>query len=183
MRTQHLLSRTGLAFAGALLLAIGACRDNPTEPPDTGEIRLSVVAAATSFVSCGQEIPVSATVTDARGKGVSGFHLNFNVLEGGGRMFGGAALTDNKGIARDIWTIGSSANLSNTIAVRAVNSTGVGTTYFTQTVTTRSRIAFASSRDGNLEIYTMNPDGTGLVRLTTNTSNDDMPSWSGCVAP
>jgi len=40
------------------------------------------------------------------------------------------------------------------------------------------RIAFASERDGNFEIYMMNPDGTGLVRLTNHPSNDFNPSWS-----
>lgn len=39
--------------------------------------------------------------------------------------------------------------------------------------TTRSgRIAFASNRDGNTEIYTMKSDGTDQVRLTNNTSVD-----------
>src|SRR5678816_285716 len=44
------------------------------------------------------------------------------------------------------------------------------------TVTTR--IVFNSSRDGNDEIYVMNGDGSGITRLTTNTSSDFRPSWS-----
>ena len=35
-----------------------------------------------------------------------------------------------------------------------------------------SRIAFASSRDGNLEIYVMDPAGKSQVRLTNNNSGD-----------
>ncbi len=42
----------------------------------------------------------------------------------------------------------------------------------------QSRIVFMSNRDGNYEIYTMNPDGTGLQRLTYNDSDDGSPSWS-----
>jgi|SRR5829696_659434 hypothetical protein len=37
------------------------------------------------------------------------------------------------------------------------------------------KIAFWSSRDGNYEIYTMNPNGQGLDTLTTK--NDDSPDW------
>jgi dipeptidyl aminopeptidase/acylaminoacyl peptidase len=41
-----------------------------------------------------------------------------------------------------------------------------------------SRIAFVSERDGNREIYIVNADGTGLVRLTNEPANDDAPAWS-----
>jgi Tol biopolymer transport system component len=41
-----------------------------------------------------------------------------------------------------------------------------------------TKIAFATNRDGNYEIYTMNPDGTGPTRLTNNTSSDYEPAWS-----
>jgi hypothetical protein len=34
------------------------------------------------------------------------------------------------------------------------------------------RIAFASNRDGNFEIYVMNADGSGVTRLTNNPAND-----------
>jgi Tol biopolymer transport system component len=40
------------------------------------------------------------------------------------------------------------------------------------------KIAFTSDRDGNREIYVMNADGTGQVRLTNNAVVDDHPTWS-----
>src|SRR5947199_156333 len=40
------------------------------------------------------------------------------------------------------------------------------------------RIAFESERDGNKEIYTMNPDGTGQVNVSNNPAVDVNPSWS-----
>lgn len=40
------------------------------------------------------------------------------------------------------------------------------------------KIVFASDRDGNREIYTVNPDGTNPTRLTNNTSFEDAPRWS-----
>jgi uncharacterized repeat protein (TIGR01451 family) len=41
-----------------------------------------------------------------------------------------------------------------------------------------ARIAFESTRDGNSEIYVMNADGTGVVRLTDNSATDAAPSFS-----
>lgn len=41
-----------------------------------------------------------------------------------------------------------------------------------------SRIAFVSDRDGDPEIFTVAPDGSGLQRLTDNTAWDTEPAWS-----
>jgi hypothetical protein len=40
------------------------------------------------------------------------------------------------------------------------------------------KIAFASNRDGNWEIYSMNSDGTGQTNLTNNSASDTDPAWS-----
>ena len=40
------------------------------------------------------------------------------------------------------------------------------------------RIAFVSARDGDADIYVMNADGSGVVRLTDNDSSDLDPAWS-----
>jgi Tol biopolymer transport system component len=45
-------------------------------------------------------------------------------------------------------------------------------------VTSNSKIAFASKRDGNYQIYTIKANGTELTRLTNNTFQDTWPSWS-----
>jgi uncharacterized protein YjdB len=41
-----------------------------------------------------------------------------------------------------------------------------------------SRIAFASTRDGNFEIYVMDADGTNLVRVTTDPQADGRPVFT-----
>src|SRR5262245_29266282 len=43
---------------------------------------------------------------------------------------------------------------------------------------TIGRIVFESSRDGNLEIYRMNADGSGVGRMTQNAASDTQPSIS-----
>jgi Tol biopolymer transport system component len=40
------------------------------------------------------------------------------------------------------------------------------------------KIVFASTRDGNNEIYVMNADGSNQTRLTTNAAEDILPAWS-----
>lgn len=43
---------------------------------------------------------------------------------------------------------------------------------------TGEKIAFVSDRDGNDEIYVMNVDGSGLIRLTNHPDDDRYPAWS-----
>ena len=40
------------------------------------------------------------------------------------------------------------------------------------------KIAFVSGRDGNLEIYVMNADGSNQTRLTNHPAGDAFPTWS-----
>ncbi len=40
------------------------------------------------------------------------------------------------------------------------------------------KIVFTSDRDGNAEIYIMNPDGTGQINLTRHKASDFQPAWS-----
>jgi len=41
-----------------------------------------------------------------------------------------------------------------------------------------SKIVFATNRDGSMQIYVMNGDGSGVTRLTNSGANDDYPRWS-----
>ena len=41
-----------------------------------------------------------------------------------------------------------------------------------------AKIVFVSNRDGNSEIYIMNPDGSGQTNLTHHRGNDRAPVWS-----
>lgn len=45
-------------------------------------------------------------------------------------------------------------------------------------IVSQGKIAFVSYRDGNHEIYTINPDGSNLMRLTNNLARDISPAWS-----
>jgi LysM repeat protein len=41
-----------------------------------------------------------------------------------------------------------------------------------------SRVAFMSARDGDWDVYIVNMDGSGLKRLTDNSAQDGLPTWS-----
>lgn len=41
-----------------------------------------------------------------------------------------------------------------------------------------TKIIFASTRDGNREIYVMDPNGANTIRLTNNPAADEQPAWS-----
>ncbi len=54
-----------------------------------------------------------------------------------------------------------------------------GTNYMARWSPDGTKIAFVSERDGNPEIYLMNPDGSGVVNLTNNPDGYDAgPDWS-----
>ncbi len=57
------------------------------------------------------------------------------------------------------------------------STTGAATVTVNST-TEQEKIVFASSRDGNYEIYVMNADGTSPARLTNNSKDDVDPSFS-----
>jgi Tol biopolymer transport system component len=77
---------------------------------------------------------------------------------------------------RDFWTIQE----------YAMTPSGTGTdsgrwgTWWARAVppSARGEIAFVSNRDGNNEIYTMEPDGTAQTNLTNHPANDTDPAWS-----
>lgn len=54
----------------------------------------------------------------------------------------------------------------------------IPTTPTTPNQSNANRIAFSSNRDGDFEIYTMNPDGNDVQRVTTATGDDTKPAWS-----
>jgi len=42
----------------------------------------------------------------------------------------------------------------------------------------QGKVAFVSDRDGNLEIYVMDADGSNQINLSNNSAIDSFPSWS-----
>jgi Tol biopolymer transport system component len=73
----------------------------------------------------------------------------------------------------DIWKFRSDG--SGAVNLTAGSGASNGFPYFSPD---SSRIVFRSDRDGNMEIYLMQADGSAPVRLTRNAGVDTMPSFS-----
>ena len=67
------------------------------------------------------------------------------------------------------------------ITPSALETSGAVTVQSAPAPGTRGRIAFASDRDGDSEIFAMNADETGITQLTTNSANDIGPVFSPTV--
>ena len=65
-------------------------------------------------------------------------------------------------------------SLVATATVLAVGAAPGGATF----PGTNGKIAFTSDQTGNGDIYTINPDGTGLTQLTSDPLADNFPHWS-----
>ncbi len=73
----------------------------------------------------------------------------------------------------------------SSLGLYVVNANGTGSVQISSDTTAQepswsvgNRIVFTSSRDGNAELYAIDPDGTDEVRLTTNTTTDQQANWS-----
>lgn len=119
-----------IAPLAILALALTACADGgPTEATDDLSIELKVVSGSEQTALAGEELdhPLVVKVERWRGwgrrkhKAPKAHHLvNFVVVEGGGSVFAGAAMTSWKGIAQDWWTLGPEPGL-NRLEVRSVD--------------------------------------------------------------
>jgi TolB protein len=115
-------------------------------------------------------------VRDQFQNAVPGISVGWAVTGGGGTVAAPATTTNSSGLATVSWTLGVTAGANGLEAVVAglpavtFSATGIwpGT----------GRIAFASDRNGNPDIYVMNSDGSGLVQLTNNLADDGQPTWS-----
>jgi len=123
---------------GALLLAIG-CSKEAIAPSDIGPISLSVVSGDGQSGVAGTQLaqPLVVKVT------VNGYPrplqvLNFRVVQGNGSIFGGTELTDVRGIAQELWTLGTKAGDPQKVEVRAVDPvTGTAQVFATFTAVAR----------------------------------------------
>jgi len=70
------------------------------------------------------------------------------------------------------------AGTGYTLSASAAGLSGSTSAAFDVVRPSPGRIAFQSYRDGNAEIYSMNGDGSGVVRLTNDPATDFEPAWS-----
>ena len=110
-------------LACAVLVLAAAC-DSPssTPPPETGNLRATVVRGDAQEGTVGQALAdtLIVGVTDAQGRPVSNLAVGWTVLtQDGGEPATATAQTDENGRARNFWNLGTKAGI-HAMEVRAV---------------------------------------------------------------
>ena len=132
-------------------------------------------------------VDVSPYFTDPNGDLLSYTAASANLTVATASMVG--SLLTVRGVAQGATTIIVTAtdpgglpafqSVSVTVGASLVRLTNDGTTDVTPDWSPDgTKIAFASGRDGNSEIYVMDKDGSGFTRLTNDTGADWSPAWS-----
>jgi adhesin/invasin len=106
----------------ALILALSACDENTPSTPPSGAApsSLRVVGGDGQHGEAGSALPeeVTVAVLDASGKGIPGFPVRFFVVSGGGQVATQTVTSDDRGLARAAWTLGTVAADSQVIEAR-----------------------------------------------------------------
>ena len=113
----------------SLLVIAAGCGDQPATGPEEGPrngsppaLRLEIIAGQDQSAPAGSMLPAPLVVrvVDGSGSPVAGRIVNFKVVEGGGTVFAGAAITNAEGVAQEWWTLGPVAG-RNAVEARAVD--------------------------------------------------------------
>jgi len=102
------------------------------DPVDKTVALVTVVDGDNQTATVGAELssPLVAMIKNAAGQPISGQIVNFVVTTGGGSVFAEAAMSDESGIARERWTLGTAAGVQK-VEVRAVDSNGTAVVFAT----------------------------------------------------
>ena len=112
------------ALTIALAMAGTGCGDSRPTGPDAVPARLDIASGddQTGVVGAQLEEALVVKVLDARGRPVRNQLINFRVTAGGGSVFAGSALSNDAGIARERWTLGTQAGQPQAVEARVVDS-------------------------------------------------------------
>ena len=121
MRRSAKLATMMLALA---VIGSACSRSGPMDMLEAAVGTQAVLIGNGQVAAAGTELPrpIEVRVLDDGGRPVQGQIVNFVVTAGGGEVYGRAAVSDERGFARDWWTLGPRPGI-NRIEARAVNST------------------------------------------------------------
>ena len=92
------------------LLAVAACSDGPNKGGDHSTPAAIAMSSGDNQVGMpGTPLasPIAVRVTNSQGNPVAGTSVDFTVARGEGTVASATAATDNNGVARTVWTLGS----------------------------------------------------------------------------
>lgn len=94
------------------LLAVAACSDSPTKGGSNGTPAAISISSGDNQVGVpGTPLPapIAVRVTNAQGNPLAGKSVDFTVSRGEGTVASATVTTDNDGVAKTAWTLGSGA--------------------------------------------------------------------------
>lgn len=161
----------------------------------SGPVQVVVFTANAQAGPVAQMTPVSGTeqlvrmgdtplhplvkVADSFSNPIPGAPVTFTVIAGDGSIESSSVVTSSDGIAGSgAWTLGPTPGVQQVRAESGAVQVVFSALAYGPPSDLQGPIAFVSDRDGDSEIYAVNPDGSGLERLTTNGGHDDAPAWS-----
>ncbi|GLC26329.1 Ig-like domain-containing protein [Roseisolibacter agri] len=132
--------RARIAAALSLFtLVLAGCGADPTATGPSAvdaptKVAVRIVAGDVQVGEGGKELaePLRVQVLDQANRPVPNYVVNFRVVNGGGSVYAGAAMTDANGRAADYWTLGPVSADTQRVEVRAVDpATGARLVYAT----------------------------------------------------
>jgi Tol biopolymer transport system component len=161
LMTRMLTNTTWGALTAAFLVG---CSNESSAPP--AAVASILVSPPGATISIDQTVQLSAVLRDASGTLLTDRTISW--------LSGNAAIA---GVDDSGRVTGVSAGTANVIATsEGISDTAVITVQPAPEPT--HEIVFASSRDGDVDIYVMNADGTGIQQLINHPAIDNAPSWS-----
>jgi TolB protein len=162
---QSIFRRTALLAAGTLVLLVGAPAAGATFPGSNGKIAFESSQSGTSQIY----------TMDPDGSNV------VRLTTGAGEDHAPSWSPNGKTVvfdrttdaATDIYTINADGTGERRLTTSGVASVGTWSP-------DGSRIAFTQSNgpNGQMDIFTMNADGSNIVNMTNTLASEDKPSWS-----
>ena len=123
MRTLFRFRRTGIAIACTSVAL--ACGDRtPTQPPNPSSILLVSGDQQQAVVAHALSAPIVVRVLDDKGQVEAGVDVIFVPATGAGTVNPQQTTTDADGIARAIWSVGTSTRFAQTLEARVENRLG-----------------------------------------------------------
>lgn len=128
---SEIVSRWSTFWGGVAVLLMAGCGGGDCCNGDVATVD-KAIASGVVIDGNGQSATVNTQLSktlvvrilNKAGNPVSGQVVNFKVVRGGGSVFAGAATSDGDGLARERWTIGTSAEDPQELEVRAVDANG-----------------------------------------------------------
>ncbi len=110
--------RAALLAAGIVAsMLLSACSKSTTDATQTpANVRASAGTLQTGVVGTVLSAPLVVVVTDANGGTISGVRVDWDAAAGSGTISPSASLTDTRGVAQTIWTLGTVAGVNRVTA-------------------------------------------------------------------